>query len=135
MRSYLVLLALVFALVGAAFCVEKGTAELKDNEAKGNEVKGNEVKGNEMNGNYVPPYALTPENSPTAWDTASASGPIVKRHLQLSPYDTTCYTMRSMLVAKEPGSDVTEIVGQRTCTPSSRFQMKHSVLHREISEP
>ncbi len=45
----------------------------------------------------------------------------------MSRGDEVCYTMRSMLVVKEQGSDSTEVVGQRTCTPSTQFQMKSTV--------
>ena len=48
--------------------------------------------------------------------------PFVSRNSDL------CYTMRSIFVSKEPGSDSTEFVGQRTCTPASQFEMKHTVL-------
>jgi hypothetical protein len=59
-----------------------------------------------------------------AWD----SRPFMKRPpLHLNADDNICYTMRSVLVEKRADSDVTDVVGQRTCTPSSRFQMKHSV--------
>jgi hypothetical protein len=110
MRSFLILLTFVFVPVGAAFCLEKPTVEVK--------------------GDYWRPVAESTRPTQTAGRFAWASRPLIRRpSVYLSPSDTTCYTMRSMLVAKEPGSDATDIVGQRTCTPSSRFQMKQSVQH------
>jgi hypothetical protein len=37
-----------------------------------------------------------------------------------------CYAIRSYIFAREDGSDSTRLVGQTTCTPSSKFQMKQS---------
>jgi hypothetical protein len=47
----------------------------------------------------------------------------------VSPENDVCYTMPSLQVAREPGSDSTRRVRQRTCTPSSQFQMK-SIVQR-----
>jgi hypothetical protein len=105
MRNVLVLLAMLFAIAASAFAVEKATAEVK--------------------ADYLRPYVVAPENAQAAGHFSSAPRTVIER--RGSPTDNTCYTMRSMLVEKQPGSDATEIVGQRTCTPSSRFQMKHSV--------
>jgi len=76
----------------------------------------------EVKADYLRPYVISTDNSETA---KPAEAPSVKK--RITPTDNTCYTMRSMLVQKEPGTDATELVGQRTCTPSSKFQMKHSV--------
>jgi hypothetical protein len=107
MRSLLVLLAFVLGIAGTAFCVEKATASVK--------------------GDYLRPYVVGAQGSQTAGRFAWSPRSLMKRQLHFSPSDNTCYTMRSILVTREPGADVTETVGQRTCTPSSRFQMKHSV--------
>jgi hypothetical protein len=101
MRSLLLLTAFLFLVAGTAFCVEKATVEVK--------------------GDYVRPYIVAPQNSQSAGRFSRLSRPFIHRRIQ---GDNTCYTMRSMLVAKHPGSDVTEAVGQRTCTPSSYFQTK-----------
>jgi hypothetical protein len=44
--------------------------------------------------------------------------------------DQVCYTMRSLLVLRERGSDQTNFVGQRTCTAGSRFQVKHATSNK-----
>jgi hypothetical protein len=105
MRSVLVLLAMSFSITAGAFAVEKANAEVK--------------------ADYLRPYVIAPENTQSAGQFSFVPRTVIKR--KLSPTDNTCYTIHSMLVEKQPGSDATEIVGQQTCTPSSRFQMKHSV--------
>jgi len=90
------------AISATAFCADKGQVEVK--------------------ADYLRPFVVSADDSQA---TKPAETPKVKK--RFSPTDTTCYTMRSMLVQKEPGTDATEVVGQRTCTPSSKFQMKHSV--------
>ena len=99
----LVIPLLCVAISVTAFCAEKGQVEGK--------------------ANYLRPYVVSTDNSQAA--KSSVLPPLIKKGY--SPTDTTCYTMRSMLVVKEPGTDATEVVGQRTCTASSKFQMKHSV--------
>ena len=47
--------------------------------------------------------------------------------LYISPDRGLCYTMHSLLVAREPGSDTTRLVRQQTCTPASQFEMKNTV--------
>jgi hypothetical protein len=42
------------------------------------------------------------------------------------PTNSTCYTMHTLVAEKKPESDETEIVKQRTCTPASQFEMKHT---------
>jgi hypothetical protein len=99
----LVIPLICVAISASAFCAEKGQVEVK--------------------ADYLRPYVVSTDNAQTA--KSSVLPPLIKR--DYSPTDTICYTMRSMLVQKEPGTDATEVVGQRTCTPSSKFQMKHSV--------
>jgi hypothetical protein len=107
MRSFLVLPAFVLVMAGFCFCIEKGATPVKQD--------------------YVNPHVVAPENFQTAGQFALSTREFAKRHLHYSPTDNTCYTMRSLLVAKKPGSDVTDVVGQRTCTPASHFQTKNSV--------
>ena len=107
MRSLLAVLVFVLAISGTAFSVEKANANAK--------------------GDYVRPYVVAPQDSQTAGRFAWSPRWLVKHKVRATPADNTCYTMRSMLVEKEAGSDVTQTVGQRTCTPASQFQMKHSV--------
>lgn len=38
--------------------------------------------------------------------------------------NTSCYTMHSIYVQRDPDSDVTRYRGQSTCTPSRNFQVK-----------
>ncbi len=47
------------------------------------------------------------------------------RGLQLG--ENVCYTMHTLVVAREKGTDVTRLVRQQTCTPSERFRVNHSV--------
>jgi len=47
----------------------------------------------------------------------------------VSDGNEVCYTMHSLQVAREPGTDSTRLVRQRTCTPSSQFEMKHTVQY------
>ncbi len=50
-----------------------------------------------------------------------------KLKLRLSQDNDVCYTLHSLQVERDPGSDVTRLVRQRTCTPSGQFQMKSTV--------
>lgn len=45
----------------------------------------------------------------------------------VSRENDVCYTMHSLQVAREPGTDVTRLVRQRTCTPSAQFEMKSTI--------
>jgi hypothetical protein len=45
----------------------------------------------------------------------------------LAPEEDVCYTMHTLVVAREKDSDRTRIVRQQTCTPSDRFRVNHSV--------
>jgi hypothetical protein len=110
MRSLLALLMLLLMMGGSTFGADREAVQAKNDTA-------------------VPtvPNSVAQEDSQNAAQPAPSSREFGKKNLQYSPTDNTCYTMHSMLVAKQPGSDVTETVGQRTCTPASRFQMKHSV--------
>ncbi|HMK29111.1 MAG TPA: hypothetical protein VK473_05445 [Terriglobales bacterium] len=46
-----------------------------------------------------------------------------------------CLTMHSLVVAREEGdSDSTRLVGQRTCTWSSRFQVKRTAPTKNVPE-
>lgn len=47
--------------------------------------------------------------------------------LHMLPNGGLCYTMHSLVLAREPGSDTTRLVRQRTCTPASQFEMKNTV--------
>lgn len=42
--------------------------------------------------------------------------------------DTICLTMHRLRVAQDDGTDATHLVGQSTCTPAKRFQMKSAVV-------
>ena len=101
----------VFALFGVIFlalpvlCEENALPETKSDNMKPFEARDNSLKPGQFNWPAKPKrfrYYLLPDNE-------------------------VCYTMHSLLVVREPGSDSTQIVGQRTCTPSAQFQMKHSV--------
>jgi len=48
--------------------------------------------------------------------------------------DRTCYTMHTLVVAREKGSDRTRLVRQQTCTPSDRFRVNHSVQRQPASK-
>ena len=50
-----------------------------------------------------------------------------KLKFDVSRENDVCYTIHSLQVAREPGSDSTRLVRQRTCTPSAQFQMKNTV--------
>ena len=41
--------------------------------------------------------------------------------------ENVCYTMHTLVVAREKDTDSTRIVRQQTCTPSDRFRVNHSV--------
>ena len=51
-----------------------------------------------------------------------------KLNSYVSDGNVVCYTIHSLQVAREPGTDSTRLVRQRTCTPSSQFQTKSTVL-------
>ncbi len=40
--------------------------------------------------------------------------------------DSTCYTMHTLVAEKQRGSDETEIVKQRFCTPALQFELKQT---------
>ena len=76
--------------------------------------------------NYIRPYIANAKQYPKADRTSS--NPTSFQHRDRTDTSDVCYTMQSVLVQKQTGSDVTKTVGYRTCTPSSQFQMKNSVL-------
>jgi hypothetical protein len=52
-----------------------------------------------------------------------------------SQEDLTCYTIRSMKVARDnKDSDATHLVGSSTCQPANRYQMKSAVLKKGSSD-
>lgn len=44
--------------------------------------------------------------------------------------DEVCYTMHTLVVAREKGSDATRLIRQLTCAPASQFRMNHSSAPR-----
>ena len=60
--------------------------------------------------------------------TASARSSLTRRSSELALLydDNVCYTMHTLVVARERGSDQTRLVRQQTCTPSDRFRVNHS---------
>ena len=77
-------------------------------------------------GDYTRPWITAPPaNTVTDGRFSFAAKPIVRRHIK-GP--STCYTLHTLVAEKQPDSDETQIVRQRTCTPSSQFQTKSTVL-------
>jgi len=73
---------------------------------------------------YVRHSVTPPRNAQSAGRFAWATRPFLRQRVR-GPEQ--CYTLHTLLAAKKPGSDETEIVGQRTCTPASQFDVKTAV--------
>jgi hypothetical protein len=117
MRSVITLVLFTLMVVATGFSVEKPDAQAKPD--------------------YVRPYIAAPENPEAvkqlAWlrtkQFTSLREQLSKRRLSLA--DNTCYTMHSLVAEREPQSDETKIVKQRTCTPASQFEMKDADQQRK----
>jgi hypothetical protein len=79
-----------------------------------------EVRGDYW-GSYVADSRPTQTAGPFAWHPRALIRPP-----HWHPTNSTCYTMHTLVAEKKPESDETEIVKQRTCTPASQFEMKHT---------
>ena len=104
MRAVSLLPGFILVFCGLAFCEEQGTLNA---QAKSNQ-----------------PFSLL------AWNGQQRDRVFIFPHridgktLRMGSPDNLCYTMHSLLVKRDPDSDVTSPAGQRTCTPSSRFKLK-----------
>jgi hypothetical protein len=108
MRSRLILL--VFLIPASAFCGDQTSARSDRNSAQ--------------------PYAILAQNAgeaPNIFVLPRSPQQLVVRQ---SPEDDLCYTMHSIIVARERDSDATQVVRQRTCTPSNRFRSKKAIIKK-----
>jgi hypothetical protein len=81
-----------------------------------------EKSGEEPSTEYARPYLSLPQTNPLRFELPF--GRLGRKRAVRLPGPDTCLTMRSTIVAKKADSDETRVVGQRTCTPSSRFRVK-----------
>ncbi len=75
---------------------------------------------------YKRPWVTTPPaNTVTAGRFSFAPTPVIRRHTKGVG---TCYTLHVLYAEKRPNTDETQIVRQRTCTPSTQFETKSTIL-------
>jgi hypothetical protein len=48
--------------------------------------------------------------------------------------DGSCFTMHTIRVAREDGTDATRVISQSTCTPAARLQMKSAATQSSLQK-
>ena len=64
---------------------------------------------------------------PNARPFALNARPFTLDEFRTSQGENVCYTMHTLVVARDKDSDTTRLLRQQTCTPSDRFRVNHSV--------